>query len=175
LGREIFGPLFYNQIKAAELLLFNKIDLVPDGDIPCFLEGIREINPSCSIVPTYRCQIDPNVLWQSLVPTEREKEVHFHHFPSDSADAEGIGFVTFSFENESPFESDCFRHFIATLPVEVFRVKGFAVLEDKRVLVNHVGGKTEWADVNETGPTKLTFIGWQVDAEQILGRLKKCL
>jgi G3E family GTPase len=28
-GREYFGPLFYNQIKAADLLLLNKIDLLP--------------------------------------------------------------------------------------------------------------------------------------------------
>ena len=27
-GREFFGPLFYNQIKGADLLLFNKIDLL---------------------------------------------------------------------------------------------------------------------------------------------------
>ena len=62
-GREYFGPLFFNQIKAADLLLFNKIDLLPKDDIPRCLEEIREINKDCSIIPTYHGQIDPEVLW----------------------------------------------------------------------------------------------------------------
>ena len=66
-ARECFGPLFFNQIKAADLFLFNKIDLLPEDDIPKCLEEIREVNKDCSIIPTYYGQIDPEVLWTPAI------------------------------------------------------------------------------------------------------------
>ena len=62
-GRDYFGPLFFNQIKAAHLLLFNKVDLLTKEEVPKCLEEVRTVNPVCSIVPTHFCHIDPDVLW----------------------------------------------------------------------------------------------------------------
>jgi hypothetical protein len=57
----------------------------------------------------------------------------------------------------------------------MYRVKGFALLEDKRFFLNHVGGNTEWVELDEVGPTKLAFVGWQVNEEETLKALKGCL
>ena len=174
-GREYFGPLFYNQIKAAELLLFNKVDLLPKEDVPRSLQEIREINPSCSVVPTHHCQIDPEVLWELGVNVDHETELHFPHIHTDHGSAEEMGYVTFAFEHNSPFRADYFHRFIEDLPIKLYRVKGSALLEDKRFFVNHVGGKTEWTELDEKGPTKLAFVGWQVNEDQIVEALKVCL
>lgn len=174
-GREYFGPLFYNQIKAAELLLFNKVDLLTKENVPRFLEEIREINPSCSVVPTHHCQIDPETLWVHAVKVNHETESHIHHVHVDHGSAEEMGYVTFAFEDESPFKADCFHRFIEDLPIKLYRVKGFVLLDGKRFIVNHVGGKTEWIELDEVGPTKLAFVGWQINEDQTVEALKVCL
>lgn len=174
-GREYFGPLFFNQIKAAELLLLNKVDLLPKEEVSQALQEIREINPSCSVVPAHHCQIDPEVLWKPGVNVDHETEPHFPHAHTDHGSAEDMGYVTFAFEHNSPLRPDCFHRFIEDLTIELYRVKGFALLEDKRFFVNHVGGKTEWTELDEVGPTKLAFVGWQVSEEQILEALKLCV
>jgi G3E family GTPase len=83
--------------------------------------------------------------------------------------------VTFAFEDRPAFNADCFHHFIESLPIDIYRVKDFALLEDKRFFLNHVGGKTEWVELDEVGPTKLAFVGWQVNEKETLRALKVCL
>ena len=174
-GREYFGPLFFNQIKAAELLLLNKVDLLPKEEVSQALEEIREINPSCSLVPTHHCQIDPEVLWKFGVDLDHETEPHYPHTHADHGSAEDMGYVTFAFEHNSPFRPDCFHRFIKDLTINLYRVKGFALLEDKRFFVNHVGGRTDWTELDGVGPTKLAFVGWQVSEEQVLEALNLCV
>lgn len=174
-GREYFGPLFYNQIKAAELLLFNKVDLVPEEEVTHSLQELKEINRSCSVIPTFQCKIDPEALWSPVISTDNGSESHFGHVHSDHETADEMGYVTFSFEEKSPFKADCFHLFIEDLPVGLYRVKGFALLEDRRFIVNHVGGKTEWIELDEMGPTKLVFVGWRVNKERVSEALNVCL
>ncbi len=174
-GREYFGPLFYNQIKAADLLLFNKIDLLAEKDVPRSLREIRKINPSCSVVPTHHSMIDPEVLCEPTAGTDLRAESLFPHTDSDHESAEEMGFVTFAFENETPFESGCFHSFVENLPIELYRMKGFVLLKDGRFIVNHAGGRTEWIPINDAGGTKLAFVGWKVDEKQIMEALDGCL
>jgi G3E family GTPase len=174
-AQECFGPLFYNQIKAADLFLFNKIDLLPKDDIPKCLEEIREINKGCSIIPTYYGQIDPEVLWTTAIDQALQPAFHLPGLVTPHGSAEESGYVTFAFEEEISFKEDCFRRFMEGLPWELYRVKGFALLDDKRFFLNHVGGKTEWTELDQSGPTKLAFVGWKVDEEELLNQVKACL
>lgn len=174
-GREYFGPLFYNQIKAAELILFNKIDLLSKECIPRYLSEIREINLSCSIVPSHYCQIDSDVLWNPFMKTEQEPEPSFPFVDLIQHSAEEIGYVTFSYKDNVPFKRDSFLHFIKSLSIKLYRLKGFALLEDKSVFINHVGGKTEWVELDRKEFTRLAFVGWQVSEDQVIKDLQACL
>lgn len=185
-AREFFGPLFYNQIKAADLVLLNKIDLQGAEAVGQFLAEIREICPSCSIVPTYRCNIDPGMIWGMVKAGAAEQPAFFIEdmvqndiFPRLPEEFQQpclqVGYVTFSFESATPFREDCFRLLLAAVPHGLYRIKGYILFKDKRLFINHVGGKTVWADAPESGPCKLTFVGWQVDEQEILSRLEDCL
>jgi G3E family GTPase len=175
-GRDYFGPIFFNQIKAADLLLFNKIDLLPPEDIPQCLEEIREINPTCAIVPTVHCRIDPEMILTPALDSESlTTTVHWPSLQTLHGSADQMGYVSFAFEEERPLESECFRRFIETVPPTLYRIKGFALLQGKRFFLNHVGGKTEWKELDQPGPTKLAFVGWQVNEEEIMERLQSCL
>jgi len=172
-GREYFGPLFYNQIKAADLLLLNKVDLLAKEAVPRSLQEIKDVNPTCSVVPTYHCEIDPGMLWEPVIRAAAQPFAPQHH--EEHGTAQELGYVAFAFERGLPFKGDCFRNFVQSMPINLFRLKGFALLGDQRFFINHVGGKTEWVELAETGPTKLAFVGWQVRESEVIAALKSCL
>jgi G3E family GTPase len=185
-AREHFGPLFYNQIKAADLILLNKVDLQPAELVTKFIFEIQEVCPSSCIMPTYYCRIDPDALWglqkqsehrmESLLPMYmgEDRAGGREHYHAES-NANDLGYVTFSFETSAPFNEQCFRLFMASAPAHLYRIKGYVFFGGKWVFVNHVGGKTEWADTGAKDSSRLAFVGWQVDEKPLLDRLKECL
>jgi len=185
-AREHFGPLFYNQIKAADLILLNKVDLQPAEAVTKFIAEMQEACPSSSIMPTYHCRIDPDALWglqkhieprmESLFPMYMEKEhAGGHEQHHGDSNAHELGYVTFSFETRAPFSEERFRLFMASAPANLYRIKGYVFFSEKWVFINHVGGKTEWVDCSAKECSRLAFVGWQVDEEPLLARLKECL
>jgi G3E family GTPase len=175
-GREYFGPLFYNQIKGADLLLFNKVDLLPAENIPRYIEEVKRVNPYCTVVPTEHCQVEPQVLWQPLPTIARKSEISLAPMKNEqSASAEEMGYVAFAFEDERPFKSDCFKNFVRSMPAGLYRMKGYVHLGNGRFFVNHVGRKTEWIALDSKGPTTLAFVGWKVYENDILDQLNACL
>ncbi len=182
--KEHLGNLFFNQVRAAHLVLLNKVDLQEEQEVARYLQEIREINPGAAILPTHYCRIDPEVLAglaQRLMP-ETTLDLPddlglpgpFPHLQA-AASQPPPQYVTFSFESRTPFREECFRHFLAAMPVQLYRLKGYAILGDRRFFLNHVGGKSEWAEAGEDGPTRLAFVGWQVDDQEILNQLRACL
>ena len=65
-AREAFGPLFYNQLEMADLILLNKVDLLSPDQIPQFLREINQEIPDSQVVPTIHCQVDPQTFWEDL-------------------------------------------------------------------------------------------------------------
>jgi G3E family GTPase len=200
-AREVFGPLFYNQLEMAHLILLNKIDLLDKDKIPQYLKEIHEVIPDCQVVPTIHCGVDPETLWATvkskdfgLKPmdfyqpellkndsrsaadhsTEHSNHVHGHSHPKHEPD-QTINYVTFSFQNPQPMDENCFKTFIDGLPWEMFRIKGPVRFENRVVMLNFVGGKDEWSDWEGEPETRLAFIGWGVSEEEILRKLKDCI
>jgi G3E family GTPase len=69
----------------------------------------------------------------------------------------------------------CFKQFIEALPWEVFRMKGPVRFADRTEIINFVGGKGEWSEWEGQPETRLAFIGWNVNSEDILERLNRCI
>ncbi|MBW2513553.1 MAG: GTP-binding protein [Deltaproteobacteria bacterium] len=198
-GREIFGPLFYHQLDLADLILLNKVDLLPKQRIAACLNEIHEQFPATRAVPTLRCNIDPAalVLEPAVRATDLKPISFFKHYSPDPAiakknpgnqntpAAEGSGenmkgvdasaFVTFSFQSAKPLDEDCFKAFIHGLPWELFRMKGPVRFPDRTAFVNFVGGKDGWSQWEGSSETRLAFVGWNIRTEEILQRLKACL
>jgi G3E family GTPase len=122
--------------------------------------------------------VDPEVLWAPRGPEAFKVDPFFPMLGGgfeSSPDCRKIGFVTFSFESKAPFLEDCFRQVMTSLPIQVYRIKGYALFPHRRVFLNHVGGKTEWLDSLEEGQTSLAFVGWQVNEQEVADRLRCCL
>lgn len=174
-GRDCFGHVFYDQIKAADLLLFNKVDLLPTEKVDLYLQQARKLNPACRIIPTEHCRIDPELL-RKPSPGARADAVEAPlRLNGLRETARELGYASFAFEKDTPFEQGRFRRFLETLPPTLYRVKGYALLGTDRFLVNHVGGRTQWRKLDEKGATRLAFVGWRIEEEKVLRDLERCL
>jgi hypothetical protein len=54
-------------------------------------------------------------------------------------------------------------------------MKGFVYMDGKHFVINHVGGKTEWTESSVAGPTKLAFVGWQIEESKVINQLRACI
>lgn len=192
-ARENFGRLFYNQLETANLILLNKIDLLDKISIPVYLKEIHDIFPRCQVIPTVRCCIDPETIWSGSVPIEialkpinpfqQISKMNTSHCCEDHIDLlqscdtapSSHLFKTFSFVNSGIIDEAHFKHFLDTLPLEVFRMKGSVKFHNRTEIVNFVGGKGDWSKWEGKPETRLAFIGWNIDPAEILKKINRCI
>jgi G3E family GTPase len=190
-AREAFGTVFYNQLNLADLILLNKIDLLEKDEIGRFLKEIHAAVPHATVVPTIHCRVDPETIWAQspgkvsklklddfsdinlIDPRPHEANHHRHDNVAITADADK--YMAFSFQDSRVMDETCFKRFIENLPWELFRLKGSIRFQDRTALINFVGGKCDWQDWRGSPETRLVFIGWNVDSEETIMRLKNCL
>jgi G3E family GTPase len=95
--------------------------------------------------------------------------------PHGQVHADDAGYVAFAFEHDRPLDETRFREFLGSLPFEVFRVKGTVRFPDRTELINLVGGRGDRELWQDEQATRLAFGGWDVDGDEILGRLAACV
>ena len=60
--RELVGT-FEDQVSSADLLILNKVDLVPDAELPALEARLRELEPEAPVVRSTRGAVDPILLF----------------------------------------------------------------------------------------------------------------
>jgi G3E family GTPase len=185
-ARDVFGSVFYKQLKFADIVLLNKVDLVDKSSIPKYLQEIHEMIPHSQVVPTIQCDVDADILLSrfqakglrtgSQTGTDASDAGlpllnQYQHVGSESP----TPYVTFSFQDSGIMNEERFKQFAAQLPWHLFRMKGIVRFQDRSILVNHVGGKSEWKDWPDAKATRIAFVGWDADSEETLHKLRKCL
>jgi len=175
-ARENFGQLFYNQLKMADVILLNKIDLLTEAQVSQFLKEIHGVIPRCQVIPTMHCRIDPETLWAETGTAGFDiKPMSFYQHSEKREAVDAAGYVTFVFKTAEPLDETRFQQFMLELPFEMFRMKGSVRFEDRTAMVNFVGGRGEWSPWRETSGTQLAFIGWNVRPGETLEKLEECL
>ncbi|MBT8367030.1 MAG: GTP-binding protein, partial [Deltaproteobacteria bacterium] len=81
-ARDYFGPIFFNQLKQADLILLNKIDLANENKISQYLKEIHEMVPHSQVVPTVHCDVEPDIVLAgrtNIQELSNYDELHHHH------------------------------------------------------------------------------------------------
>src|SRR5947209_1888628 len=153
------------QIEGADILLLNKIDLVPPTEIDALETKLPEINPTASIVRTQRCQVDLELLFGIGRNRKVERPEHRHETEFDS----------FTFTSDKILSRDCFERFAGGLSPKVIRAKGFVRFADAAQLFNFVAGRWEFEPF-QADRIELVFIGKKIAAEKraILRAVEQC-
>lgn len=196
--RDVFGTLFFRQLKQADTIILNKTDLLEKDDIPQYLKEIHEMIPGSQVIPAVKCRIEPDVVWlksgtldvgKNPSPGNRS-EIRpddlgiFPYFDSKTGTGRyqekiyaDTNYVTFSFSESSPMDETAFNRFVEEMPWELFRLKGVVNFGDRTLMINSVGGKTQWEpwEGEGTSETRLAFVGWDIEPDEFLPRMKACV
>jgi G3E family GTPase len=176
-ARECFGPVFFKQLRQADLILLNKIDVVEEQKTSQFLKEIHERMPHAQVIPTLHCRVEPEIVMDGRTMTPKPadfSEIHQHN--DDHPSREGsFAYISFTFRTGHALDEACFKQFTENLPLELFRIKGPVRFRDRTILVNYAGGKNEWTQWSDVEETCLVFVGWKVDEKATLQNLQKCI
>ncbi|MBD1923767.1 GTP-binding protein [Microcoleus sp. FACHB-831] len=153
------------QIKAADTILLNKVDLVSESELKAIEEKLRSFNEVASIIRTSRGKVDPDLLFG--IGRERvQPQPHHVHQPE---------FESFSTTSTATFNRQRFEEFADSLGADVYRAKGFIRFPEGIYLFNFVAGRWDMEPFEQEA-TQLVFIGKLVSErkEEIIARLKLC-
>jgi G3E family GTPase len=109
--------LLEEQVKHADLVLINKVDLISEKERMCIQKEIMELNPTAKTHLTNYSNISLKELSQSSrFSTGSHEELHVHHHLH-------IQTMTYQFQG-SVIKAE-FDEWLNTLPESIYRIKGF--------------------------------------------------
>jgi G3E family GTPase len=194
INRENFGQFYMKQVQEANLILLNKVDTVEKNKVTESLGQLHEALPGCHVVPTIFCNVDPETIWtdghnkpagtgildfyhpnlSSEAKPNDEQDGGDRDDDDDETEDEG-GFVAFDFSTNTPMDEPALKRFLDSVPWQLFRIKGPVQFPDRTLLLNFVAGESNWETWMGNHQTRLAFVGWDVNAEEIIRGLKHCL
>jgi len=166
------------QIKAADIVILNKADLVGPSGIEVARRRIRQISSEARILDCVYANISPQVLLGielGLAGANTSAET--------AQEAPHSAFKTWTVTSERPFNDRRLCEFAGSLPVSTLRAKGFVRLArdpPRWHLLQVVGRRWSLApedcDIVQEGPSEIVFIGLPTDAEieAVTTRLRAC-
>ena len=159
------------QLEVADVILVNKVDLITTDQAKEVEAAIRLHNETALFSRTMGCDVDTNYLFGleffPKIPYARRSG-----YVNPHGEAE---FQSFAWSTGTRLAEEKFRQCVRVLPSEVFRAKGFVLLEDRSVLFNYVAGRINFEEF-PADLTQLVFIGRHLDRvqRQIENRLSEC-
>jgi G3E family GTPase len=182
------SPVAADQIRAADVIVLNKSDMVDDARMETVRNRIREINPGAPLFRTTHGDLNPALVFDAGDPagpgpggeesaTESgTREVSTMH----PAHAEA-GIWSRTLRLPDALDRGRFLQTVASLPASIFRVKGLIDFtdSDRTMLFQYVCGRFELSVFPQRGVEErfLTFIGREnePDARELLEALSPAL
>ena len=160
--------LYVMQIKSADIILLNKMDLTTKKVVGKVEKEIQKLNPRAFLLRTDHCKVDLfNLIEGKSAQGRTSSDKHTNVHPK---------FESFSFENTQIFSKEKLEKLLNKLPTNVFRLKGFVRLSNGTVLLNYITGQIEWEPMELTnGKTTLTCIGRNLRPKKLKSDLRKCV
>lgn len=157
------------QIEMADFILLNKIDLVSEEDLKFVEKKIREINGRAVIFKTKYCDgsLDYSIFFGYFIEKEVEKREIIPH-------EEVYDFIYIV--EEGKLDKEKFEKFLADLPKEVYRGKGFVIFEEGSYLFNYVAGRLNYEKFS-SDRNKILFVGEKISKfeNDLRNKLKECI
>ncbi len=170
----------HEQIKAADVILLNKKDLLTEKKQNELKLKIEKINPKAQILLTSHGDVNPALLYstdaeenetessESKKGAELHKHLHTNHHTheKDKLSATKIEFG-------KPFEKEQFLRALNSVPKEIFRIKGVIEFDDDKapMLLQYVAGRYEISRYNHPDSTDrfLVAIGQNLEENFSIG------
>lgn len=112
--------LFLEQIRHADLILANKMDLMTEGEQGTVIYEIQSLNPTAQIIQTVHAKVPFSAL-EKLAPS-----------PAGDFTAAPVSKLNLNakvLQFDAPVQREKFEEWLRALPDSVFRIKGYVPLE----------------------------------------------
>jgi G3E family GTPase len=147
--RDLDG-IFAQQVSSADLLLLNKLDLVPAQALPELEAALRKIEPEAPLVGAIHAQLDPALLFP---PDPDSVRAQRRSQPSDIRPHHHEKFITEELSIAEGIEPDALvEHVRALAPL---RAKGFVVTSKGPRILQGVGPRIELSKLDFAPPVEL--------------------
>jgi G3E family GTPase len=171
-----------DQIKAADILLLNKRDLLTDLQQQKIRQKLKEINPTAPILSTLHGDINPALIYGvdpqdgAMIDHQINNQGETHQF-HQTHEHDGLSSYKISF-NE-PINKKRFINAIKETPSVIFRIKGVVEFKntEKPMLFQYVGGRYDFSEFNNPSMSDrfLTLIGQGIEEDSIDSIFKECI
>lgn len=187
-----------DQVKFAEFVVLNKVDLVTDTYREMVKTRLREITPNARIIEAQQGQVAPELLLGSgqfapeKLAQRQAHDVHVHavdeeldHDHDHHDHNHALVYSTWSWTSTTPLKLDCLREVLDSLPNTVYRSKGIIYLaerSDDRCIFQLVGKRADlvrhrpWRD-DEARRTQIVIISSHdgISGEELTRLFEGCM
>ena len=148
-GRDLLET-FEHQVSSADLLLLNKIDLVPEASLPALEAALRKIEPDAPILRSVQGVVEPAALFppdpERVRAVRRGAGARAHSHAHDDFEASVL---------EVPAGADPDELERKLIDLGALRIKGFVETSRGLRLVQGVGARIEFGEVDARPLLKL--------------------
>jgi G3E family GTPase len=164
------------QIRCADLLVMNKLDLVTPDDVDRIKARLAGINVNARVLPSINGDVPAALLLDVDAHKPRQAAESHHH--REHVDHGAVLSVSFAADIELDY--DRFDQFLQGLPDGVYRAKGSVAIHGlgRRVIFHRVGARnvldqgTPWGDQSRS--CRAVFLGQDFDRDSLLARFHDC-
>lgn len=166
---QVLGEFYTEQMKNADVVVLNKVDLANAGDLEAVRSEVAGINPKAEILFAERCELDiPHLLdgpSSGVVAAYRKTHGHGghdhdHDHGHDHRHAPAQSFVLDASGGATRAAAEAF---FAGLPENVWRAKGFMDIDGQPSLIQHAMGRVEITRAEARTVRNMVFIGPDMD------------
>lgn len=158
------------QLRAADLLVFNKVDLVTEREKQSVRDWLTEVAPAARVVEATYGRIPPSLVldWtgERSAALDRVRELEPTRFTGGGADADRE-YSSWSWSRDDALDAGAFRWWVASLPQTLLRGKGVLHFGDDPAhrYVFHLAGRRWTLDFDD---------GWEGEPRSRLVLIGPC-
>ncbi|MGI9597009.1 MAG: CobW family GTP-binding protein [Acidimicrobiales bacterium] len=139
------GDTVLTQLRSADILVLNKIDLVDSATADATRAWLRDVIPTAVIVDSEHAEVAPALLFGAVEAGDRARPIQADggHDEHDHRHGEDL-FESWSWAGDEPLERATIERLMAALPEAVVRAKGVVSLledPDRAMVLQRVGGR----------------------------------
>ena len=168
--REVLGDFFTDQIRHADVLILNKIDLIDSVESEDIRVGVRELNHKADFLYAEQCDVNLNELFETDTRSIDDFVARInglHRSSTEHHEHEHERMDSLVVANIHNVERQHLEHWFLSLPGHLYRAKGFVTVDGERCLVQFSMGQLNVERTDQSNPSHMVFIGQNIDRSLI--------
>jgi G3E family GTPase len=178
----VLGEFYAEQIRNADVLILNKMDLAPASALEAVRREVAALNPKAEILFTERCELDVPKLLDGPSSAVVARYVathgnghghahsHEHGHEHDHADHRHAPAQSFVLDSGDGAARAAVQAFYRGLPENVWRSKGFMLIDGQPSLIQYTMGQLEITLAEARSIRNVVFIGPGMDRAMVEAR-----